>query len=504
MEKGEEMDIKARVLSNDNEVTPEFSGLYGARFYPDADPTEPSNKVVKIYTVNTTHSVNSTTNIEGKALCQNPTAFVFEMRYYFGKIWSYSSKYLRLEFCNNANTGLFALAFNVAEGEDKLSAERLTLSMMGNSSESVALHSDRWYSLRFEYYRGVDSLSDSRLKIFLGQDGEEMTLALDIPISKDIETPSRALLIHHATKIRGIQYLDDISFTLLDAKYKKNAPALVIPDEQKRIYDFEDGIPSEKEFFIDMRLKKQDDFLSMDPATWYGAGKKREPSLSLGTYEIMLVQTGEARFITENSETPINEGSIIIVPPGLTHDVISDDKYNIISILGSFEHLSSFTEATVLRDNIYGEGKKLAELILYNRFNSEEYFTSLCNAFINFILLNIDSPKNNMNTTVYKMMDQIKKNYDNSEFSITKMLKESGYAKDYIRTKFFEIAKMTPKKYLTTIRMRRAKELLNLYGAEVGVAKVAEQCGIVDPAVFSKSFKQFYGVSPKQFLKQDE
>ena len=225
----------------------------------------------------------------------------------------------------------------------------------------------------------------------------------------------------------------------------------------------------------------------MDPATWYGAGKKAEPYLAYGCYEIMLVQTGEARFITENSETSIYEGHIIIVPPGITHDVVSEGKYNIISILGNFELLSDFREATVIRDNIYGEGKKLAELVLYNRFNSEDYFTSLCNALLNFILLNNDSPKNNMNTIVYKMIDMIKKNYDNSEFSIIKMLKESGYAKDYIRTKFFEVAKMTPKKYLTTIRMKRAKELLTLYGDQVGVARVAEQCGIVDPAVFSKS-----------------
>ena len=107
-----------------------------------------------------------------------------------------------------------------------------------------------------------------------------------------------------------------------------------------------------------------------------------------------------------------------------------------------------------------------------------------------------------MNAIVYKMMDFIKKNFDNSELSIVDLLKDSGYAKDYVRTKFFEVARMTPKKYLTTVRMKRAKELLNLYGDDVGIARIAEQCGIVDPAVFSKSFKQFYGVSPKQFLKK--
>ena len=76
------MNIRAKTISNDREITPEHTGLYGARFYSDSDPKDPRNKVIKIYTVNTTHSLNSTTNIEGNVICTNPTAFVFEMNYY--------------------------------------------------------------------------------------------------------------------------------------------------------------------------------------------------------------------------------------------------------------------------------------------------------------------------------------------------------------------------------------------------------------------------------------
>ena len=73
------MDINAKILSNDDELTPEFVGVYGAKFYSDTDPENPGNKVIKILTTNTTHDVNSTTNIEGNPLCPAPTSFVFEM-----------------------------------------------------------------------------------------------------------------------------------------------------------------------------------------------------------------------------------------------------------------------------------------------------------------------------------------------------------------------------------------------------------------------------------------
>ena len=498
------MEISAKAISNDDELTPDCTGLYGARFYSAIDPLDEKNKVIKIYTVNTTHNISSTTNIEGISICNTPTSFVFEMRYYFEKLWYYSPKYFRIEFCNNANASSFSLAFNVKEGEPNVGASCISFSLIGDTEgEKGEIYSDRWYNLRFEYYKGMESLTDSHLKIFLAEDGEELRLLKDLHLIGKAEIPSRALLIHSATKIRGVQYLDDISFTLCDNAYTPSHLPLNIPNGAKKIYDFEDGIPSEKKFYVDMRLKKIDDLLSLDPASWNVIGNRNLQNRSRDSYEILLVQTGEASLVTDKQNTPIFEGSIVIIPPKYKYEITSKQKYNVILISGLFEQLSHFCEPTVLHDNIYREGKKLAELVLYNRFNNEEYFASLCNCFINFILLNCSSPRSDMNAIVYKMMDEIKKNYDNSEFSIVKLLKESGYAKDYIRIKFYEVAKMTPKKYLTTIRMKKAKELLNLYGGDLSVSRVAEQCGIVDPAVFSKSFKQFYGVSPKKFARKD-
>jgi len=500
------MEINAKVISNDDELTPSFRGLYGARFYSDTDPKAPENKVIKIYTANTTHNVSSTTNIAGYSLHDTPTSFVFEMRYRFEDIWYYSKRYFKIEFCNNAGTSLFALLFNVKEGEDNVAAKKLSLFTSENPDfEEAVLDTDVWYTIKAEYYHDFDGI-DSRLKIFITGEEDGSFVFRDVKINTRAELPTRALIIHYATKIKGIQYLDDMSFTLLRESYSEESTPLTVDPGVKKVYDFEDGIPSGKDFFVDMRLKKFDSFLSMDPALWGsvkgGDYQSKQPLHSHEHYEIMLVQTGDARFITEDEEIPIYEGSIIVTPPGIKHKVISDEKYNIISITGDFDQLSRFNSPAVLHDNIYSEGKKLAELALYNRFINEEYFTSLCNAYIRFVLLNIEYPKNDMNAVVYKMMNEMKKNYGNSELSVVKLLRESGYAKDYVRTKFFEVTKMTPKKYLTTIRMKRAKELLGIYGEDVSISRIAEQCGIVDPAVFSKNFKQFYGISPKQYIKK--
>ncbi len=500
------MEINAKVISNDDEITPSFRGLYGARFYSDTDPENENNKVIKIFTLNTTHNISSTTNIAGFAAQDSPTSCVFEMKYRFEGLWYYSKRYFKIEFCNNAGTSLFALQFNVKEGEDNLEAKQLSVTLSDNTDfEEATLQADRWYTIRAEYYHDFEGI-DSRLKFFICCEGEDDYLFRDVKINAKSELPTRALIIHYATKIKGIQYLDDMSFTLFRENYTEKNEPLKIPENSRKIYDFESGIPSEKDFFIDMRLKKFDDFLSMDPALWGKAKLGEHQSTQLlhthEHYEIMLVQTGNAVFVTESESHPIYEGSIIVIPPQVMHNVISDEKYNIISITGDFEQFSRFDSPVILQDNVYSEGKKLAELVLYNRFTSEEYFTALCNAYIHFLFLNLDYPKSDMNTVIYKIMDEMKKNYGNSELSIIQLLRDSGYAKDYVRTKFFEVTKMTPKKYLTAIRMKRAKELLGIYGEDVNISRIAEQCGIVDPAVFSKNFKQFYGISPKQYIKK--
>ena len=70
----------------------------------------------------------------------------------------------------------------------------------------------------------------------------------------------------------------------------------------------------------------------------------------------------------------------------------------------------------------------------------------------------------------------------------------------WITSNQIEAARIAMTRY-TTVRMKKAKELINLYGEDVSIARIAELCGIVDPAVFSKNFKKFYGISPKQYMQ---
>ena len=57
----------------------------------------------------------------------------------------------------------------------------------------------------------------------------------------------------------------------------------------------------------------------------------------------------------------------------------------------------------------------------------------------------------------------------------------------------------TPQRWMNTLRMQLAPQLLSI-GLEL--SQVALQCGFADQSSFGKAFKRFYGLSPAQWLKE--
>jgi len=500
------MAIYAGVISDNDESNLGLMGMCGAIFYHDTDPQNPRNKVLKILTKNTVQRLNSTTNIAAKQTVASPSAYEFEMRHYFERLtWIFAPKYFTVEFRNKANACLFSASFVaenfVRDSENPGQACALEMEINGRKIDGVSLPADRWNSIKFEYYPNRENPADSRLKVFISDKSGELSLAADIHVEAEPGTITRAAIVHSATKIKGVQYLDDISFTATDAKYSDSAsPAPSSPKRQ--IYSFESGIPSDGNFNIEMLLKKNDDIIPLDPAHPTADIKNSPFGHAHDFYEIMLVLTGNATFFTNKEKHTIKQGSIIVVAPGVHHGIVTNEGYNIISIAGHFERLNLIESACVLEDNIYGEGRKLAELILYNRFGSEDYVQSLCDAYIKYVLLSLEYPIKNTTASIYKIISKMEKNFGNCDISIGRLLAESGYTKDYIRNEFLAVTKMTPKKYLTKIRMKNAKAMLDLYGDDMSISEIAERCGILDPSIFSRIFKKHFGISPTQYREE--
>lgn len=496
------MIVYATMMTDNDEARYGVGKACGAHFYQDIDPVNSRNKVLRINTSTTDTVLNSTTNILPVIASASGSTYEFEMRYRFDKLtWLYASKYYTLELRNESGARIIALDFELSDYEIGGPAEKIVIKQDdGTPVSGITLHCERWYKIRILYYRNVDGDKNSRLRICVLDEGSNTVSTANLSLPRRAGNITKAAIVHSATKIRGTQYFDDISFTLTDRTYSaRNTNDFNTETTHRVVYDFENGIPSDSHFNIEMLLKNENAIIPFDPSTWTSGTNNAHFEHSHNFYEIMLVIRGKGTFYTQDNEYLMQPGSIFIVAPNVSHGIVAKEGYKILSISGAFDRLSFIDDIYALQDNIYNEGKKLAELILYNRFGNEDYVLSLCDAYVKYILLNLELTPKNTTASIYKIISKMEQHFGDSDLRVGGLLAESGYAEDYIRAEFLTITKMTPTKYLTNIRMKNAKTMIDLFGNDMSMSEIAERCGILDASIFSRMFKKHFGVSPTQY-----
>ena len=226
-------------------------------------------------------------------------------------------------------------------------------------------------------------------------------------------------------------------------------------------------------------------------------------SLALHThdqYEIVCYIGGEGVMHTRQRQYEVAAGNITIMPPGVAHGVVSCDGAERIYVRGDFRQAFSFDEPVLLQDNERGEGAQLARLLYENRFGNGEYVHALCTAYVQFLQMHMEV-EDSMGRAVSDVIYQLTSRYADADLNVGQVLRQSGYAEDYIRAHFRRITGRTPVEFLTDVRIRHACFLLEFHGGAMSLAQIAEQCGYTDYVYFSKKFKAVMGLSPRTYRK---
>ncbi|MCF7942694.1 MAG: response regulator [Spirochaetia bacterium] len=91
----------------------------------------------------------------------------------------------------------------------------------------------------------------------------------------------------------------------------------------------------------------------------------------------------------------------------------------------------------------------------------------------------------------------MQENYQDFTISMEQVCDDLGISISYLSLLFRKHMKTTFVKYLTSIRMEKAHELLRFTGDRI--IEIAQSCGYRDVYYFSHSFKKYYGVSPRNY-----
>ena len=99
-----------------------------------------------------------------------------------------------------------------------------------------------------------------------------------------------------------------------------------------------------------------------------------------------------------------------------------------------------------------------------------------------------------------RVMATINARIDDSDLSVDMIADEVGISRVHLHRKMKELTGQTPHDFIRNIRLKRAAYLLANQG--VNVTEVMYACGFSNSASFSTLFKKFYGVSPRDYMRE--
>ena len=101
---------------------------------------------------------------------------------------------------------------------------------------------------------------------------------------------------------------------------------------------------------------------------------------------------------------------------------------------------------------------------------------------------------------VEKAIQIVEENIGEPEFSVEELASGLNISRSYFYKKMVKITGKKPIEFIRTIRMKRARQLLA--ESQMQVAEIAYMLGYNSPKVFSKHFKEEFGISPSEFKNQ--
>lgn len=243
--------------------------------------------------------------------------------------------------------------------------------------------------------------------------------------------------------------------------------------------------------------------------------KQKFPNHFHEYYVIGFIESGRRQLFCKSKEYVIERGDLILFNPGDNHTCQQIDggtldyrcmniktevmKKVVFEITGK-DYVPYFKENAVFNSDIVPSLQELYLMVMNEErdFKKEEIFLFIIEQLITEYAnaVTVDALKE-ANSEIKTTCDFLEENYMES-ITLNKLSELTGLNKYYLLRSFTKQKGITPYGYLESIRISKAKKLL-----EQGIAPidVAIQTGFTDQSHFTNFFKKFIGLTPKQYMK---
>jgi len=261
----------------------------------------------------------------------------------------------------------------------------------------------------------------------------------------------------------------------------------------------------------EIRIVKYDTELRVEAYHFQGIMQKF-PNHFHEYYVLGFIEEGNRFLSCKNREYTVVPGDLVLFNPGDNHTCEQVDgktlDYRCINIqpevmakavleITGKEKLPHFTTTVVFRSEFSSQIKELHSIIMEEErdFRKEELFLLLLEQLMAEHTAEVPSAKLEQSSQVMTVCSFLERNYRES-ITLDQLSDIAGLSKYYLLRSFTKQMGISPYRYLETIRVDKAKKLL-----EQGVLPIdaALQTGFSDQSHFSNFFKKLIGLTPKQY-----
>lgn len=263
----------------------------------------------------------------------------------------------------------------------------------------------------------------------------------------------------------------------------------------------------------EIRMVKYDTELNVEAYHFQGIMQKF-PNHFHEYYVIGFIEKGCRYLSCKNKEYTIEPGDLVLFNPrdnhtceqidGKTLDYrcinIQPDKMSkaVFEITGN-EYLPYFTPQVVFHSELAAVLSELHQMIMEEEkdFRKEEIFFFLLEQLIEeYTDQALPAGKTEQSAQAREICRFLETHYMEN-ISLEDLCRLTGLSKYYLLRSFTKQKGISPYSYLETIRIDKAKKLL-----EQGILPIdaALQTGFTDQSHFSNFFKKFIGLTPKQYM----
>ena len=200
----------------------------------------------------------------------------------------------------------------------------------------------------------------------------------------------------------------------------------------------------------------------------------------------------------EDKEIEVQKNSICYFPSNLEYTRVSNRDKMIVVHFKAFNYHSNDIQC-FFPHNPEKYRKLFREIIdVWNK--KELSYKNDCSALFYKILSEMFKDNYTMNLKDNKLSDAliyIHQNYLRSDFSLSDASAKSHFSETHFRRLFKQEFNVSPKKYVTNLRIEYAKALIitNYFT----ITEIAGMCGFTDEKHFSSIFKSITGISPSLY-----